>query len=499
MMIWWFAFVLILLLPAGSSAFGGGLRLLLRPPAPRPILACMPMPTTTGTRTRTTADQKRTGLRLFSGDGPDAADGNGSDNGDDPDGDEASSINGANAPSMASLDALISASVDEDIGREVRGAKPPPAAAAAAATGRRATAAPGDNDDATVQWDVYVCQSKPCQERGSGATLDAFVGLAPPKYVRVHPAIINPKASRGKGPIVRILRRDGSQSQSDRPKDNGKAVSTATTMSDADADADDNIGDNDNDDAPLVLSDAFEVSNVDSVDKVYRILTRHMGLDGSVDATACECLRWNYRGNAHLERNEVADAIDCYDRAIATGHADQEGVVLLMRSTAYLKRSFQHQDELRKVVEELDVLVPRPEGLQAAFGTARSNPTLARALQSKVVADCRRQERQFRQIQFRHSLYEYALLHAAQDSLRATQLLPHYSKTWLRAGDALAELRKLREAARYYERAMEMDQGLVESLMPVVERLRSSQQFLDEARALGWPEDTLRLALDVSA
>jgi len=35
--------------------------------------------------------------------------------------------------------------------------------------------------------------------------------------------------------------------------------------------------------------------------------------------------------------------------------------------------------------------------------------------------------------------------------------------------------------------------------MPVVERLRSSQQFLDEARALGWPEDTLRLALDVSA
>ena len=62
----------------------------------------------------------------------------------------------------------------------------------------------------------------------------------------------------------------------------------------------------------------------------------------------------------------------------------------------------------------------------------------------------------------------------------------------------MPKLRKLREAARYYERAMEIDEGLVVSLMPVVERLRSSQQFLDEARALGWPEDTLRLSLDVA-
>ena len=348
-----------------------------------------------------------------------------------------------------------------------------------------ATSTQSDNDEnSTILWDVYVCQSKPCKERGAGATLDAFVGLAPSDYVQVHAAVIS--KTRGKGPIVRCLRRVDLNNQETKDIYNAEQSDIV----------DDDITPTDGDDeSPL---EAFEVSNVDSVDKVYRILTKHMGLDGKVDSTACECLRWNYQGNSCLERNEVTQAIACYDKAIATGYTDQEGVVLLMRSTAYLKRSFQHQAELRKVVEELEVMVPRPENLQALFATAKQNPILARALHEKVVKDSRLQEKKFRALKFRHSLYEFALLHAAQDSLRATQLLPTFSKSWIRAGDALAELRKLREAARYYERAMEIDDGLVESLMPVVERLRASQQFLDEARAMGWPEDTLRLALDVA-
>jgi hypothetical protein len=40
---------------------------------------------------------------------------------------------------------------------------------------------------------------------------------------------------------------------------------------------------------------------------------------------------------------------------------------------------------------------------------------------------------------------------ACNDALRATQLLPDYAKCWLRAGDALAELRRFNEAADYYE------------------------------------------------
>ena len=415
-----------------------------------------------------------------------------------------------------SLDALISGMVDRDIRREARGDTDGGTSTTASTTTTNTSSNASANTstragDDKVQWDVYVDQSKPSKDRGSGATLDAFVGLAPAELVKVHPAII--AKARGKGPIVRCIRRVRSD-EGDKNVGAASGGSRAEQLESTRTRKRDDKGEDDDDDQEDGdgILDAFEVSGVDSVDKVYRILTKHMGLgessggkdgnnsktSGLVDATACECLRWNYQGNAHLERNEITAAIECYGKAIATGYSEQEGVVLLMRSTAYLKRSFQHQAELRRAVEELEVLVPAPEALQSLFATAKVNPALANALHSRVVADSRRQERQFRRINYWHSLYEYALLHAAQDSLRATQLLPHYSRTWLRAGDALAELRKLREAARYYERAMEIDEGLVVSLMPVVERLRSSQQFLDEARALGWPEDTLRLSLDVA-
>ena len=420
-------------------------------------------------------------------------------------------------------------------GRDARIARDVPREARRGDGAPPTTTATSADASSTVQWDVYVDQSRPSsssRERGSAvgaaatATLDAFVGLAPADYVRVHPALLSKAKARGKGPIVRCIRRRRRRGPPRVSGDGNDAVRLANGDDDDDDDnsddqEDNSDGDGDGDDGDDAILDAFEVGGVDSVDKVYRILTKHMGLgetssgssssnngsnndsnnsngNGLVDATACECLRWNYQGNAHLERDEVSAAIECYGRALATGYTEQEGVVLLMRSTAYLKRSFQHQAALRGAVEELDVLVPAPEALQSLFATAQSHPSLASALHARVVSDTRRQERQYRRVSYWHSLYEYALLHAAQDSLRATQLLPHSSRTWLRAGDALAELRKLREAARYYERAMEIDDGLVVSLMPVVERLRSRQQFLDEARELGWPEDTLRLSLDVA-
>ena len=87
-----------------------------------------------------------------------------------------------------------------------------------------------------------MCQSKPCSERGAGATLDAFVGLSPPEIVTVHSAILT--KTKGKGPNVRCIPRD-------LPSDNEKAQH----------------------------QHAFEVNNVDSVDKVYRILTIHMGIE----------------------------------------------------------------------------------------------------------------------------------------------------------------------------------------------------------------------------
>jgi len=61
----------------------------------------------------------------------------------------------------------------------------------------------------------------------------------------------------------------------------------------------------------------------------------------------------------------------------------------------------------------------------------------------------------------------------------------------------LAELRKLKESALYYQKAIELDPTLRERLEPVIERLERSQQFFEKAK--GWySSDTLRLALDVA-
>jgi hypothetical protein len=68
-------------------------------------------------------------------------------------------------------------------------------------------------------------------EKGAGATLDAFLGLAPSSEVKVFPAILTTKI-KSKSPAVRCISLTG--------KNN------------------------------------FDVGNVDSVDKVFRILSKHM-------------------------------------------------------------------------------------------------------------------------------------------------------------------------------------------------------------------------------
>ena len=81
--------------------------------------------------------------------------------------------------------------------------------------------------------------------------MDAFVGLAPPS-VRIRPAVF-PK-SKTKGPIVRCI--------------------------------------------SLGSQKSFDVSNVDSVDKVYRVLTKHMNVKVHV-TSHCIYIRtdWSISGN----------------------------------------------------------------------------------------------------------------------------------------------------------------------------------------------------------
>ena len=182
------------------------------------------------------------------------------------------------------------------------------------------------------------------------------------------------------------------------------------------------------------------------------------------------------------------------------GRRRQEGTVRLMRATAYLQRAAAHREILKPMVRDLT----QPQNaastaLSVAASTAgHGHAVLALPLLRRVLQQSATGERQFRQTQYRHGLYQYALLQAAQDALRATALLPDYADSWRRAAEILSELWKLRESAQYFQRAVELDETLAAPLGPVLERLERRRELLQSARAYGWSEDSLRLALDVA-
>jgi hypothetical protein len=349
---------------------------------------------------------------------------------------------------------------------------------------RESPSSQSPQSEAPPVWEVYVDQSKPSLDRGGSATLDAFLGLAPPTTIRVLAATLMPTLTastsaassnkKTKGPLVRCMSTDGTQ--------------------------------------------CLEVSNVDSVDKVYRVLTKHLKVSfDQVPYPLCECLKWKYKGNAHLEAGKFDDAVEAYNEALrivavlgaeipfnATNSIKQQvqqqrGILLLMRATAYLQRASSHKSQLQIIVQNLMKMVPDAAKLKRLYEqTAGLSPAISHSMFRKIMADSMQQEECFRRTQYWHGLYQYALLQAAQDVLQATQLLPHYSRGWARAGEILEELWKLSESAQYYEQAVQCDSNLEAQLKPVIERLRKRQDLLESARAYGWSEDTLRLALDVA-
>jgi hypothetical protein len=170
-----------------------------------------------------------------------------------------------------------------------------------------------------------------------------------------------------------------------------------------------------------------------------------------------------------LEAGKVSLAIAAYNKALETGVTQQEGVVLLLRASAFLQQAESHKLELKNTVAELNDMVPVIPTLMMALQAqepqksknnsnnnnnnnsktktspqqlSSSSPVaaLSTSLLERVVVEGKRQEAQFRRTQYRHGLYQYNLLMAAQDALRATELLPTYSTSWLRAGEILSAL-----------------------------------------------------------
>ena len=309
-----------------------------------------------------------------------------------------------------------------------------------------------DTIPTAIEWEIYVDQSKTSLDRGGSATLDAFLGLAPPSTVQVIASVIPTGGGGGSSVASTTAGTAASYSGLKKTKLKGPFVRCLST------------------DGLL----CFDVSNVDSVDKVYRVLTKHIKLSKNlIPYKSCECLKWKYKGNAYLEAGKFNDAVDAYNEGLhilsslkkkrqiqsqndmmiidsqTTGGQlkQQEGILLLMRATAYLQRASSHKTKLKTIVKELMTMVPDAAKLKNLYEQTSGKDvphSLCHSMFRRVLADAAQQEDSFRRTQYWHGLYQYALLQAAQDVLEATQLLPHYSRGWARAGEILSELWKVR-------------------------------------------------------
>jgi tetratricopeptide (TPR) repeat protein len=144
-----------------------------------------------------------------------------------------------------------------------------------------------------------------------------------------------------------------------------------------------------------------------------------------------------------LEAGKVELAIDAYNKALSTMAADfdqQEGVLLLLRASAYLLQAEKQKEELKASVEDLQGMLPASANINVMIQQAveSGNPALSRSILQRLSMEGQGQEKQFKRTQFLHGNMQYSLLNAAQDSLRATELLPSYSTSWLRAGEILS-------------------------------------------------------------
>ena len=217
---------------------------------------------------------------------------------------------------------------------------------------------------------------------------------------------------------------------------------------------------------------------------------------------ALYALKWKYKGNAHLESGKVTLAIDAYSKALEKcSGTKQEGVVLLLRATAYSRQAQSHKDVLQEAVEEWKQ--PQTQGVQYLLSEALvggpERAGLASSILRKLSTNGKRQQSELRTIQYRHGLYQYALLHATQDSLRATEILPSYSMAWLQAGELLGQLWKVKESRQYLDKAESLEGDIKVRLELLRTDLNRRQNLLDEAQSrLDWTDDSLRLALDIA-
>jgi len=282
---------------------------------------------------------------------------------------------------------------------------------------------PSSNKDKDSK-NVFVCTNVWCAERGSLATLSAFVGLATEKGINVDGVSCLGKCK--KGPNVRC--------QIDKDS-------------------------------------WIDFSEIDSVEQARQIMIEYMGVD--VCSDVAKCLDLNLQGNYHLSKNEVSKAIHFYNKALAVGvGSNQEGVVTLMRATAHLQRALGHRTQMEKSSRQVKGPATLPDSLRELyFKELVQHPALLGASVQRISSIYEAQENVFETFNYKLSMYDHSLYQACQDAIRATELLPNFPQCWIRAAEVYTELRMFKRAQDHYNVALSLCNSLSEDLGPILERL----------------------------
>mmetsp|Transcript_68847 Transcript_68847/g.118176 ORF Transcript_68847/g.118176 Transcript_68847/m.118176 type:complete len:258 (+) Transcript_68847:285-1058(+) len=219
----------------------------------------------------------------------------------------------------------------------------------------------------------------------------------------------------------------------------------------------------------------FEINSINGISKVVSVFRDAIGVD--VDEQALGCLRENLAGNLHLQRNELSLAIESYDRALSLGYAPQEGVLLSLRSEAYLARAFSHRLALQQLKESDGPNAKYASGSMSGHEDATNNGSQSR-LDVSPLAAVRRSDYGngataiYKRACFHQALYHRALLRSLADSVRAAALLPKLYNNPARAAMVFVCLSKFDEASECFMVAAEAASN---------EEVKS--QFLEKAAA----------------
>ena len=299
---------------------------------------------------------------------------------------------------------------------------------------------------------VFVCTNRWCMQRGAGATMGSFIGLTPfGSKIRVQG--VDCLGRCNKGPNIRLLKsngtfeelsyidsvdkvrrggrrergreggvsrdRFGSWIRGIRLRKGGRKQSFLLPLE------------------PITYSHhppshPHHTHPPHHPIQVYDIFTSQLGI--SINQSSADCLKLNFQGNAHLDKNEVNQAIECYDKAIPLSHKGQEGVLRVMRSTAYLQRAYTHFMQFRELVDQIAQPLPDQAVFRFLQSTHASSPFLVVPILSRLTQAYEARGRLYRLTKFQFSLFEFAVHKACHDALTATHILPNFTKSWIRAG-----------------------------------------------------------------